>query len=138
MGNRKKSDPKFIIDGIFAVEKGQLKGWFPSDKLQGLRWMYEDAKLSQVTTQSATVNFAYPKHRYKVVQSESQSQMDVEASVTGNVLEFLAKNRLKNKVEGEMNKQIEEEIRSTFAETLKKGVDIYNLKNRLYRKQDKN
>ena len=114
-----KENPKLVINGVFAISEVVSKGFFPNDKLAGLRWMETDTKRSPVTITNKNGEYAglvvlsKPKIRKKLNIVNGMPQFRVNVKLHGNVVEALDD---MNKTEMEMKAaaRVREEIISTF------------------------
>ncbi|MEF7442101.1 Ger(x)C family spore germination protein [Paenibacillus lautus] len=134
-----KENPKLVINGVFAISEVVSKGFFPNDKLAGLRWMETDTKRSPVTITNKNGEYAglvvlsKPKIRKKLNIVNGMPQFRVNVKLHGNVVEALDD---MNKTEMEMKAaaRVREEIISTFKNGIASKTDLYSLEHVLFKK----
>ncbi|QOT00728.1 Ger(x)C family spore germination protein [Brevibacterium sp. JNUCC-42] len=135
-----KKTPQYEIDGIYAIKDGTEREWFPLNQVFGLRWLTYSTKHSYLTIDRgqkplADLAFFKPKHKVKIAFDQSgQPIFSIYVDVHGfieEVSEATGMKELRKKAE----EKIMQEIKSTYQKGIKKGIDLYSLKNHLY-KQD--
>ncbi|MGG1443784.1 Ger(x)C family spore germination protein [Brevibacillus laterosporus] len=133
-----KKTSQFQIDGVYAIKAGTNRGWFPNTQLYGLRWMTPSTVqafvyLDQGKKPLADLAFSKPKHKVKITFDQSgQPHFSINVDVHGFIDELSEKTdfeELRKKAE----QKIKQEIRDTYQHGVKKGIDLYSLKNHLYR-----
>ncbi|MCR8995055.1 Ger(x)C family spore germination protein [Brevibacillus laterosporus] len=135
-----KESPQFQIDGVYAIKEGTNGGWFPSAKIAGLRWMTPDTvqtfvHLDREDKPLANLSFSKPKHQVKFTFDQSgQPRFSISVKVHGSIDELSEKADMEE-LRKRAEKKIKQEIRDTYQHGIKKGIDLYSLKNHLY-KQD--
>lgn len=135
-----KKTPQYEIDGIYAIKDGTNREWFPLNQLLGLRWMtystvHSFLYLDRGQKPLADLSFSKPKHKVKIAFDQSgQPVFSIYVDVHGSIDELTREAEMK-----ELRKKAElkiiKEIKGTYQKGIKKGIDLYSLKNHLY-KQD--
>ncbi|RFB35371.1 Ger(x)C family spore germination protein [Brevibacillus sp. VP] len=135
-----KKTPQFKIDGVYAIKAGTNGGWFPETQLSGLRWMTPTTVQSFVHLDRegkplADLAFSKPKHKVKFTFDQSgQLRFSIYVDVHGFIDELSEKTDMEE-LRKRAEQKIKQEIRDTYQNGIKKGIDLYSLKNNLY-KQD--
>ncbi|MDN9009944.1 Ger(x)C family spore germination protein [Brevibacillus laterosporus] len=137
--NQKKT-PQFQIDGIYAIKAGTNGGWFPTAQINGLRWMTPRTvqtfvHLDREDKPLADLSFSKPEHQVKFTFDQSgQPRFSISVEVHGSIDELSEKADMEE-LRKRAEQKIKQEIRDTYQHGIKKGIDLYSLKNYLY-KQD--
>ncbi|MBP1944340.1 Ger(x)C family germination protein [Bacillus luteolus] len=123
------------LDGIYAIEKGRLKGWLSESELNGKRWLNGDYNKSLTTLESnnelTVVQIFKPKGKV-VINTTNPLSFRLHLTGKGAIIE--QGNKLaENAIEKELNKVITREIETTFTTAIAQGIDIYNVKEKIYR-----
>ncbi|MDD9266716.1 Ger(x)C family spore germination protein [Paenibacillus sp. GCM10023248] len=133
-----KPDPKLEVNGVYAIGKHERVNWLSESQFTGDRWMERNTARSPLVIYKDnkpihTLSINKPKARITLHKSDALvfdvhvKCKAVSVEVTENVPEdFLQK---------QAEKQIAEEIKMTFEQGRKRGVDVYQLEHALY-KQD--
>lgn len=104
----------------------------------GLRWLTRTTGRTPVTVGNerrpdAVLSMYYPRSRIQVSMKNNQPVFHIKLKVSGHLDEMLENVPLA-KLRRMLNDKIEKDIRKTFEKGLEHGIDIYNLKNEVYRK----
>ncbi|WP_090911187.1 Ger(x)C family spore germination protein [Paenibacillus sp. cl141a] len=134
-----KENPKLMINGVFAISEVVSKGFFPNDKLTGLRWMEPDTKRSHVMITNKSGEYAgnvvlsNPKVRKELSIVNGMPQFRINVKLEGNVVEALD-DMNKTEMENQAAAEVREEIISTFKNGIALKTDLYSLEHVLFKK----
>ncbi|MGW8821663.1 Ger(x)C family spore germination protein [Paenibacillus lautus] len=134
-----KENPKLVINGVYAISEVVSKGFFPNDKLTGLRWMEPDTKRSHVmiTNKSgkyaANVVLSNPKVRKELSIVNGMPRFRINVKLGGNVVEALD-DMNKTEMENQAAAEVREEIISTYKNGIASKTDLYSLEHVLFKK----
>lgn len=134
-----KENPKLVINGVFAISEVVSKGFFPNDKLTGLRWLEPDTKRSHVMITNKSGEYAgnivlsNPKVRKELSIVNGMPQFRINVKLEGNVVEALD-NMNKTEMENQAAAEVREEIISTFKNGIALKTDLYSLEHVLFKK----
>ncbi|QOT12392.1 Ger(x)C family spore germination protein [Paenibacillus sp. JNUCC32] len=134
-----KENPKLVINGVYAISEVVSKGFFPNDKLTGLRWMEPDTKRSHVmiTNKSgkyaANVVLSNPKVRKELSIVNGMPRFHINVKLGGNVVEALD-DMNKTEMENQAAAEVREEIISTYKNGIASKTDLYSLEHVLFKK----
>lgn len=134
-----KENPKLEINGVYAISKEKLNGFFTNDKLTGLRWMETDTKRSPVMITNKNGDYAgivvlsNPKIRKKLNIVNGKPQYSIYVKLNGNVVEALD-DMIKTEMEKQAATEVQEEILSTFKNGIASKTDLYSLEHVLFKK----
>ncbi|SEN94114.1 germination protein, Ger(x)C family [Mesobacillus persicus] len=136
----KKSEAKLAIDGAFFLDNQKYKGYFPYEKLKGMRWLNPDTvRASLLLPNEKSPEFiAVLEDQMVKIQPEKQGgnfQFTIRYLANGVV-----SNRMKNDttnvdaMEEFVKKGIITEVRQLYQLGLEHDIDFLNLEHQLYRK----
>jgi spore germination protein KC len=138
--NNKKAEAKLMIDGAFFLGKKIYKGYFPYEKLKGIRWLTSE-------TVRASLLLPSEKNPEFITVLEDQKVYIDPVKQDGNIfftIRYLANgivsNRMKNNtidvepMEKFVKKGIVSEVRQLYQLGLEHNIDFLNLEHQLYRK----
>lgn len=135
-----KPDPKLEVNGVYTIGKQGRVNWLSESHFLGDRWMESDTARSPLVIYIDnkpvhTMSIEKPKPRITLRKGNSlifDIQVKCKAisiDVTQNVPEDV--------LQKQIEKQMADEIRMTFEQGEKRGVDVYQFEHVLYRKDFK-
>lgn len=126
------------IEGAFFNRDGDVHGFLPRNKLFGFSLMQPEMRRSPMVIQKdgeifGTISIGLPKIKVKPVIRGEEVRYRIKAHYYGSLYDYL------NPIDyDEMAKLAAEEIKAyitgTYKESLKQGIDVYELERQLYRK----
>ncbi|MFC5466203.1 Ger(x)C family spore germination protein [Lederbergia graminis] len=137
LANGEKPKDTLKINGGFHISESTYVGWMSFDDLQGLRWI-------ESSTQVTPVKIIEDGKNLGIIEINNPS-INIQQIGKGTEVTFHLKIRAKGKLAGLTTdlpqakieklaeKQIKEDILMTYEKALNKQIDIYNLKNKLFR-----
>ncbi len=133
----KQEDTTAHFHGVAIITPDEFKGFIEDEDASGLQWISEKSIRSGLTTETSAneemsiiLNDIRPKR--EAVINGSTIQFDISVSVTATVSGFhgtVTNEEIKRATE----KQIEKEIRDTYAKGIELDADVYRLSEILYR-----
>ncbi|CAH8705533.1 Ger(x)C family spore germination protein [Paenibacillus thiaminolyticus] len=134
-----KPSGQYLLNGAYILVNGKHKKWLSWRDLMGLRWLTRTTARTPVVVGNkrkpdAVLSMYYPKSRIQVSMKNNQPVFHIKLKVSGHLDEMLENVPLA-KLRRMLNDKIEKDIRKTFEKGLEDGIDIYNLKNEVYRKK---
>lgn len=134
-----KPSGQYLINGAYIIVNGKNKKWISWRDLMGLRWLTRTTARTPVIVGNeqkpeAVLSMYYPMSRIQVSMKNNQPVFHISLKVSGHLDEML-ENIPVAKLRRMLNEKIEKDIRHTFEKGLEHGIDIYNLKNEVYRKK---
>lgn len=134
-----KSTPQVEFSGMYSMKKYRMGHHYDRAALSGMRWMTPDSERSALTLSKkgkvmADVVLGKPSLRIFPKVSGDQVSYDVYVRVKGMLLTQQRQDQLRD-LEALAAKEVAGQIRHTFKKGVKKGDDLYNLTQFLYRKK---
>ena len=133
----KQQDTSAELHGFAIISPDELKGYLVDEDAAGMQWVSKKSIRSNLTTKdsnnkniSINIDNIHPKR--KAVINGSNIQFDISVSVTATLSGFhgtVTNQEIRRVVE----KQIEKEIRTTYAKGLELDADVYRLSEVVYR-----
>ncbi|OZU87648.1 hypothetical protein CIL03_16305 [Virgibacillus indicus] len=125
------------INGGFQITEGKYQDWMSYEDLTGVRWVESKTNITPVKIidnekEIGIVEITSPSARIKLIGNEGEAKFEIKIKAKGIVAD-LREELNQSKIESLVKKQIKEEIRTTYQKGLEKNIDIYNLKNKLFR-----
>lgn len=130
------------LNGVYVITKGKSAGFIDSKQMNGIRFtsfnrkMYKyPLSLTMPDGTKAVLNIidAKSNSRFDITSSRPLIRMKVKARA--NVVETAPNSETTAEIIKKLAlKKIEHEIRNTFLEAQRKGLDVYGLEETLYRK----
>jgi spore germination protein KC len=138
--NNKKAEAKLMIDGAFFLGNKIYKGYFPYEKLKGIRWLTsETVRASLLLPSEKNPEFITVLEDQKVyidpVEHNENFHFTIHYLANG-----IVSNRMKNNtinveaMEEFVKKGIVAEVRQLYRLGLEHNIDFLNLEHQLYRK----
>ncbi|WP_404328487.1 Ger(x)C family spore germination protein [Mesobacillus maritimus] len=136
----KKSEPKLALNGAFFLKNRTYKGYFPYEKLKGLRW------LTPETVRASLLSPNEKDPEFLTVLEDQMVKINPEkrdGQFRFTILYFangIVSNRMKNNtiqvdaMKDFVKKGIVAEIRQLYQLGLEQEIDFLNLEHQLYRK----
>ncbi|MGQ8875268.1 Ger(x)C family spore germination protein [Paenibacillus sp. TSA_86.1] len=139
--NGEKTPPLIRMDGFYVVSNGKSQGKVSGAEADGTRYVNYDHVYQYPLyvygkhgdAPDLTLNLHKPKTRIKAKKSTHGITFDLVTSVKGTISEDHGSYRSPRVMEQEASKQIEAQIRSTFAKSQARNIDSYGLVEHLYR-----
>jgi len=140
-----KENEKFLtrltIDGVHAIHRGKWNGFHPSKDLMGLRWMNPNTAFAGLVIRTdhkpkATLRIQHVKLDVKPVSTGVKPRFKITVHVKGFVRELLS-GVPSSFIKKDAEKQVKEQIMSTFTKAIEKGTDIYGLESFLQKYDNK-
>ncbi|WP_197255986.1 Ger(x)C family spore germination protein [Paenibacillus dendritiformis] len=134
-----KPSGQYLINGAYIIANGENKKWMSWRDLMGLRWLTRTTArapvvIGQEKKPVAVLSMYYPVSSVQVTMKNNQPVFRIKLKVSGHLDEML-ENVQVAELRRLLNEKIEKDIRQTFEKGLEYGLDIYNLKNEVYRKK---
>jgi spore germination protein KC len=135
-----KDESKLAINGAFFLKDSKYKGYFPYEKLKGIRWITpETVRASILLPNEQNSEFLAVLENQKVkIEPEKQDgnyRFTILYLAEGNVSNRMRNNTLNvNAMEEFVKKGIFSEVRQLYQLGLEHNVDFLNLEHQLYRK----
>ncbi|MTW84572.1 Ger(x)C family spore germination protein [Virgibacillus dakarensis] len=125
------------VNGVFPISEGKYKQWMSFDEIVGLRWIEPKTSNTPVSIRYhgemiGMVEIQKPKAHIKLSGSGKETKFTIEVKLKGFVTDLM-KELPEKEIERIVKKQIKKEIVTTYQKGIEKNVDVYNLKNKLYR-----
>lgn len=134
----KQKDTSNQIHGVAIISPNEFKGFLIDEDAAGLQWLTEKTKRSSITTESSNdkkisiiLNNIRPE--IKTVKNSSTIQFDISVTVTASLSGFQG-TATDDVIKQAVKKQVEKEIRHTYAKGLELDADVYRLSEVVYRK----
>ncbi|GAA0443613.1 MAG: Ger(x)C family spore germination protein [Bacillota bacterium] len=129
------------VNGVFPIHNGKGKEWLSHDELPGLRWTNNDTKNTTIDVVEddqikGTVRIMKPHVEFSVEKKGSDFQFSIHVKAVGSLSDMEEQLSVK-KIEKLVKKQIKKEITETYLNGINKGVDVYNIKNKLFHQRVK-
>lgn len=136
-----ETPPLIRMDGFYVVSNGKSQGKVSGAEADGARYVNYDHVYqyplyvygNHGSTPELTLTLHKPKTRIKAKKSASGITFDLFTSVKGTIAEDHGSFRSPRVMEQEAGKQMEAQIRSTFATTKARNIDSFGLVEHLYR-----
>ena len=133
----KEEDSTYQLHGVAVITPDEFKGFIEDEDAAGLQWISEKSIRSGLTTETSTkekmtITLTNIRSKRQAVVNGSTTQFDISVSVIATVSGFhgtITNEEIKRAVE----KQIEKEIRNTYAKGLELDADVYRFAEVLYR-----
>ena len=133
----KEKDTTYQLHGVAVITPDEFKGFIEDEDAAGLQWVSEKSIRSSLTTETSTkekisITLTNIRPKRQAIVNGSTIQFDISVSVTATVSGFhgtITNEEIKRDVE----KQIEKEIRNTYAKGIELDADVYRLSETLYR-----
>ncbi|MBM4764763.1 Ger(x)C family spore germination protein [Bacillus sp. B15-48] len=136
----KKNEAKLAIDGAFFLKNEKYKGYFPFEKLKGMRWLTPEtvrASLLLPTEKDPEFLVVLEDQMVKINPEKQDGQFHFNVLYLAN---GIVSNRMKNNtidvdtMEDFVKKGIISEVRQLYQLGLEYEIDFLNLEHQLYRK----
>ncbi|PIC79623.1 spore gernimation protein [Sporosarcina sp. P18a] len=130
-----------VLSGVGIITPISFKGFISGDKARGIQWMTNETKRGLVTIKLdgehySTVVVNKVKVKIKPIIGKVGVKFDIDVELTA-AISSIEQNITMGRMRKETEKVVEEQIKETYEEALKKNVDIYHLSEKLYRKNVK-
>nr|WP_144928765.1 Ger(x)C family spore germination protein [Paenibacillus bovis] len=132
-----KTKDTLKINGGFQISGNTYLGWLSYDELKGLRWMEAGTKMTPVQIiedgkQLGVVEITKPRREIHIERDGTDAIFQFTVNAKGKLVD-LEEEQSQTKIEKLAEKQIKEDILTTYEKALEKDIDIYNLKSKLFR-----
>ncbi|MFV8829290.1 Ger(x)C family spore germination protein [Alkalihalobacterium sp. APHAB7] len=135
------TDPKIALNGAFFIKNDEFKGFYETEKLNGLRWLTPETVRADVAVQGDNedieyhVVFEYPSANVDLVFIQNTPKFNIELDVTGYFVNRNVNETIKlQEIEKKTKETITDEIMKLYLLGVEEGVDFYNLEHELFRK----
>ncbi|GGJ74474.1 Ger(x)C family spore germination protein [Virgibacillus salexigens] len=125
------------INGVFPVNDGKSKEWLSFKEVPGLRWTQEDTNnttidiLTEDNVKKGSVRILEPTVKFIIKRGNKNFQFNIQLKASGSVTDLEEQLPMKE-IENLVRQQMKKEIRETYEIGVEKGVDLYNIKNKLF------
>lgn len=139
--NNKKPEGKLEIDGAFFLDNQEYKGFFPFEKIKGIRWITPETQRTSIILPSEENPEFIAVLESQVVKIRPEKKQDGNFQFSILYLaNGVVSNRITDKIqevvamEDFVKKGIMKEIRELYQLGLKHDIDFLNLEHKIYRK----
>ena len=137
----KSKDTTNQIHGVAIINIDELKGFLVDEDAAGLQWLTDASQRSLITTETSTgeeisIIITKIEPEIKAVINPSSVQFDISVSVVASLSGFQGTATTKV-IKESVKKQMEKEIRHTYAKGLEIDADVYRFSEVLYRKHNR-
>ncbi|WP_026906723.1 Ger(x)C family spore germination protein [Paucisalibacillus globulus] len=138
LGSDEKPKETLRINGSFQISEGKYQDWMSYEELTGLRWIQTKTKITPVKIIDdekiiGAVEITDPTSEIKAVGKDENATFQIHIKAKGKLADLQDDTLNQDQIENLVKKQIKEEIIKTYQKGLEKEIDIYNLKNILFR-----
>lgn len=136
-----KDDIEKVI-GVGVVSRDGFKGFITGDKANGLRWMNNKMKRTEISLDtgegedSVSVTVEKIKVHVDPVVEDDSVRFDINVKMTAEIASIQGKVTIEE-IRKQLEEEVKREIKETYEEALKRDIDIYRLSEYLYRKNVK-
>ncbi|MFD0618735.1 Ger(x)C family spore germination protein [Paenibacillus sp. GCM10027629] len=134
-----KPKEAYAIDGLFAMDKDQFQGWWAKKDITGLRWASKNVVHTalQIEPHKKTVamlalNVPESKITVKLEGPQQIPKVTIQLLIDGSIEEALT-DMQPHKMEKLAEQDIRNEILKTFRDGVQKGVDLFSIREEIYR-----
>lgn len=132
-------EPKILMDGIYAIRKGQLMSRFDEHEITGLRLFQKKPGQALVTimeddTPIGTVRFQHPKIQTQVLKKNEEPFFRLTFDTRAHIVELKCKVN-EPELRSLINEHIEKEIRTTLEKGINKNTDLFMLEYELFQQE---
>lgn len=132
---------RLTLDGVHAIYRGKWNGFHTNKDLLGLRWMNPNTDFAgliihQDNKAKATLRIQHVKMDVKTLSTGDDPRFRVTIHLNGFVRELMS-DVSGSDIRLDAEKQVKEQIESTFLKAIRKGTDIYGLESYLYKNDNK-
>ncbi|MGN7380808.1 Ger(x)C family spore germination protein [Paenibacillus sp. SAFN-117] len=133
-----KVDKKLEMNGVYALQNYELKGFFDKNRLAGLRWLESRTERTPLVIRKegksqAVLSMNKPEIDIKPHVDKQGPVYSIHVKITGDIIE-LTRAMPESKLVEEAQRHIEGEIMTTYRNGLEKKADLFSLQHVLYRK----
>ncbi|MFC5451632.1 Ger(x)C family spore germination protein [Paenibacillus aestuarii] len=138
--SNKQQQPLLKIDGIFVFQNGNFQKWFGWKSVQGLRWVEPKTNRSPLLIRSegkpqASVSLEKPKITIIAQSGQEHVAFNMDIKISGYISEVLQPIP-EALLELRVAEEVQKEIKDTYEEGLKNGLDLMQLEHTLYQKNN--
>ncbi|GAS85075.1 Ger(x)C family spore germination protein [Paenibacillus amylolyticus] len=138
--NQKKHD-LFLVEGAFFERTGVNFEFLPRSQLPGYHWLIKDMRRAPLLVQKdgtiyGALSVGLPKIKIKPVIQGEEVKFNIDAQYLTALYEYLVPTSYEEMIQISEVK-LREQIMQTYRHGLERGVDIYGLQEKLYRKNPK-
>lgn len=130
-----------VLAGVGAVTDKGFKGFLEKDDVRGIQWMSNEMERGEVTFEANGGDFLtiiVDHLKVKIEPSVKAGQVKVDVEVKLNATVYLVEgNPTIFEIEEGIKKEIKKEIMNTYLAATEKGIDVYRISEKLYRKDVK-
>ena len=133
----KDSKEKYRLNGGHLIDNYEYKGWLDSERLMGYRWIDKHTFRSPLVIEEngdalAIVSLINPDTEVTYTVENQKVFFEFDITFEGNVVEILGPITQEQIIQ-KAEEGIKEEIRQTYQEGLQLNVDVFSLREHLYR-----
>lgn len=133
-----KVDKKLEMNGVYALQNYELKGFFDKNRLAGLRWLESRTERTPLVIRKegksqAVLSMNKPEIDIKPHVDKQGPVYSIHVKITGDIIE-LTRAMPESKLVEEAQRHIRGEIMTTYRNGLEKKADLFSLQHVLYRK----
>ncbi|WDQ34579.1 Ger(x)C family spore germination protein [Paenibacillus marchantiae] len=134
----KKNYELFMIDGAFFERTGDDFEYLPHSKLPGFHWLLKDMRRAPLIIENegtiyGALSVGLPNVKIVPVIRGNEVHFNIDAKYLTALYEYLSPVSYDEMVRFS-EKTLREQILQTYREGLKRGVDVYGLQEKVYRK----
>ncbi|WP_051620285.1 Ger(x)C family spore germination protein [Paenibacillus sp. UNC451MF] len=135
---RKNNEPvdSLRYNGVYSFWQQKKTGFFPVEKVKGLRWMDRKTNRAPVTIKEGGKNVAgarlrKPRFAVKINEEGGKPSFDIHVIVKGAISE-LSEQVPESVLIRQLQSMVEQEIRETYSNGVKQKTDLLGLGKHLY------
>jgi spore germination protein KC len=126
------------IDGAFAIYRGENKGWFSREDLNGVKWTREETvnallPIKDEGERIASVNLTKPKVKKKITIQDGKPQVELDVHVRGEIREQQKPMESRKLIEA-IEANVKKEIDQTYQAGSNRRVDLYSFEEVAYKR----
>ncbi|NEZ41266.1 Ger(x)C family spore germination protein [Paenibacillus alvei] len=134
----KKTISQHELNGVFVLQNGKYKNWVKQEEGLGLRWLSNQIHnvhigVGRPTSPDAILTINKHKVSVNVSLHGEVPKFNLVIDVRGSV-EEIADNATEEAIIAAAKEKIKNDVQQTFQQGLNRNLDIYSLKNHVYRK----
>lgn len=124
------------IDGVFPVSDGKSKEWLAFNEVPGLQWTQDKTNKTIIDIRTegdviGSVRILKPAVKFLIDRGNNDFRFNIQIKASGSVTDLVEQLSMKE-IEKLVRQQFKKEIRETYETGIDKGVDVYNMKNKLF------
>jgi Ger(x)C family germination protein len=125
------------MNGGFQITEGKYQDWMSYEDLTGLRWVQTKTNNTPVKIMDnekaiGVAEINDPSTHIQQVEQGNEAKFEIKIKAKGDITD-LREELNQDQIENLVENQIKQEIITTYQKGLEKNIDVYNLKNKLFR-----